>query len=65
MTKRYDTPVGDIIVNSCGVSQSIVTPVMVQCVETSKKTGARFMRLSYCSVWVTPGIDGWYLRFSA
>ena len=66
MTKRYEnTQVGDIVVNSCGVPQSMVTPVMVQCVDTFKKTGARFMRLAYCSVWVTEGVDGCYLRFSA
>lgn len=66
MTKRYeDTQVGDIVVNSCGVPQSMVTHVMVQCVDTFKKTGARFVQLAYCSVWVTEGVDGWYLRFSA
>ena len=66
MTKRYEnTQVGDIVVNSCGVPQSMVTTVMVQCVDTFKKTGARFLQLAYCSVWVTEGVDGWYLRFSA
>ena len=66
MTKRYEnTQVGNIIVNSCGVPQDIVTAVMTQCVDKLKKTGARFMQLAYCSVWVTEGVDGWYLRFSA
>lgn len=66
MIKRYETKeVGDIVVNSCGVPQDIVTAVMTQCVDTFKKTGARFVQLAYCSVWVTEGVDGWYLRFSA
>lgn len=65
MIKRYDeTQVGNIIVDSCGVPQSIVTAVMVSCVESFKRTGAKLVKLAYCSVQVTPGVDGWYLRFS-
>jgi len=66
MIKRYETKeVGNIVIDSCGVPQDIVTAVMTQCVNTFKKTGARFVQLAYCSVWVTEGVDGWYLRFSA
>lgn len=66
MIKRYeDTQVGNIIVDACGVPQSIVTSVMVHCVKSFEKTGAALVRLAYCSVKVTPGVDGWYLRFSA